>query len=114
MSRYQSALYVGYTDDALIRSHSLDESFAFLQKPFSKGSVAGGTIRDPSRQPSEGLLGKADLDAGLYDLHASSLLPCDTSAMLYFEARSRRLLLRGLVFMDFGGRLPAVPGKAGA
>jgi len=30
----------GYTDDALIRSHGLDESFAFLQKPFSKGSVA--------------------------------------------------------------------------
>jgi hypothetical protein len=30
----------GYTDDALIRDHGLDESFAFLQKPFSQGSVA--------------------------------------------------------------------------
>ena len=30
----------GYTDDALIRSDGLEESFAFLQKPFSKGSVA--------------------------------------------------------------------------
>ena len=30
----------GYTDDALIRDHSLDESFAFLQKPFTQGSVA--------------------------------------------------------------------------
>ncbi|HEX8766107.1 MAG TPA: PAS domain S-box protein, partial [Candidatus Acidoferrum sp.] len=30
----------GYTDDALIRDHGLDESFAFLQKPFSLGSVA--------------------------------------------------------------------------
>jgi two-component system, cell cycle sensor histidine kinase and response regulator CckA len=31
----------GYTDDALIRDHGLDETFAFLQKPFSQGSVAG-------------------------------------------------------------------------
>ena len=30
----------GYTDDALIRDHGLDESFAFLPKPFSQGSVA--------------------------------------------------------------------------
>jgi len=30
----------GYTDDALVRDHGLDESFAFLQKPFSQGSVA--------------------------------------------------------------------------
>ena len=30
----------GYTDDALIRDHGLDERFAFLQKPFSQGSVA--------------------------------------------------------------------------
>jgi PAS domain S-box-containing protein len=30
----------GYTDDALIRDPSLDESFAFLQKPFSQGSLA--------------------------------------------------------------------------
>ena len=30
----------GYTDDALIRDHGLDESFAFLQKPLSQGSVA--------------------------------------------------------------------------
>jgi PAS domain S-box-containing protein len=30
----------GYTDDALIRDHGLDDSFAFLQKPFSQGSVA--------------------------------------------------------------------------
>jgi PAS domain S-box-containing protein len=30
----------GYTDDALIRDHGLDESFAFLQKPFSQESVA--------------------------------------------------------------------------
>jgi two-component system cell cycle sensor histidine kinase/response regulator CckA len=29
----------GYTNDALIRDHGLDEPFAFLQKPFSKGSV---------------------------------------------------------------------------
>jgi len=28
----------GYPDDALIRSHGLDESFAFLQKPVSKGA----------------------------------------------------------------------------
>jgi two-component system, cell cycle sensor histidine kinase and response regulator CckA len=40
VSRRQSAVMSGYTDDALIRSHGLDESFAFLQKPFSKGSVA--------------------------------------------------------------------------
>ena len=30
----------GYTDDALIGDHGLDESFAFLPKPFSQGSVA--------------------------------------------------------------------------
>ena len=30
----------GYTDDALIRDHGLDESFAFLQKPFSQRSMA--------------------------------------------------------------------------
>ncbi|HKW64829.1 MAG TPA: PAS domain S-box protein [Candidatus Acidoferrum sp.] len=30
----------GYTDDALVRDHGMDESFAFLQKPFSQGSVA--------------------------------------------------------------------------
>ncbi|HEY6944874.1 MAG TPA: ATP-binding protein [Candidatus Acidoferrum sp.] len=30
----------GYTDDALIRSHGLDKSFAFLQKPFSQGGLA--------------------------------------------------------------------------
>jgi DNA-binding NtrC family response regulator len=30
----------GYTDDALIHSHSFDESFAFLQKPFSAVTLA--------------------------------------------------------------------------
>ena len=29
----------GYTDDVLIRDHGLDESVAFLQKPFSKASL---------------------------------------------------------------------------
>ena len=50
----------------------------------------------------EDLLRSDDLDAGLYDSHDSRLLPCDISAMVYFEARSRRLLRRGRVFMDFG------------
>ena len=30
----------GYTDDSLIRSHGFDKTFAFLQKPFSAGTLA--------------------------------------------------------------------------
>lgn len=35
----------GYTDDALIHSHGIDESFAFLQKPFTS-MILGAKIRD--------------------------------------------------------------------
>jgi nitrogen-specific signal transduction histidine kinase len=35
----------GYTDDALIHSHGFDERFAFLQKPFSSGTL-GAKIRE--------------------------------------------------------------------
>ena len=35
----------GYTDDALIHSHGFDESFAFLQKPFSSVTL-GAKVRE--------------------------------------------------------------------
>lgn len=35
----------GYTDDALIHSHGFDETFAFLQKPFSSATL-GAKIRE--------------------------------------------------------------------
>ena len=60
----------------------------------------------------EDLLRSDDLDAGLYDSHDSRLLPCDISAMVYFEARPRRLLRRGLVFMDFWGPAPGGSGES--
>jgi CheY-like chemotaxis protein len=36
----------GYTDDALIHSHGLDETSAFLQKPFSSANLAAKTRTD--------------------------------------------------------------------
>jgi two-component system, cell cycle sensor histidine kinase and response regulator CckA len=44
----------GYTDDALIHSHGFDETFAFLQKPFSSVTL-GAKIREVLEADGSGL-----------------------------------------------------------
>ena len=40
----------GYTDDALIHRHGFEETFAFLQKPFSSDDSRDKDSRGPGRR----------------------------------------------------------------
>jgi hypothetical protein len=59
-------------------------------------------LRPTTNRRSIKLLSLSDRRSGEILPDASSLLPCDPSDMLYFEARPRWLLLRGLLFVYLG------------